>query len=43
MGKVERPSIATWLAGVSFLLPLLIYVAQFTGLWDVLAKLAHSR
>ena len=43
MGKVERPSIATWLAGLSFLLPLLIYVAQFTGLLDVVAKLAHVR
>ncbi|MGU3391544.1 hypothetical protein [Sphingomonas sp. M1A8_2b] len=41
--KVERPSSATWLAGIAFLLPLLIYVAEFMGLFDTIARLTLRR
>lgn len=43
MGNFQRPSIATWLAGLSFMLPLMLYVAQFTGVLDPITRLAHLR
>ncbi len=43
MGHVQRPSIAIWLASLTFMLPLIIYVAQFTGVLDLITRLAHPR
>ncbi|WP_156364284.1 MULTISPECIES: hypothetical protein [unclassified Sphingomonas] len=40
LGKVERPGLAAWLAALFFSTPLLLQVAESSGLFDLISRFA---
>ena len=40
LGKIERPSAASWVAAAFFLIPVMLQIAESVGLFDLIARSA---